>query len=441
MSNGHDPRNDDPGKTVVRPTPGGRGLRAAMPGATPSAAGAAGFRALDAVESEQVWRQSANPLLQASGPLLAVLAPLRSSSYHADPAGLRDSLSELVRGFEARAVAAQIGREQIVGARYLLCTLIDEVAASTPWGSGGIWARDTLLLRFHNETWGGEKVFQLLSKLAEKPQANHDLLELFYVCLSLGLEGRYRVIENGRGQLDSLRDRLFQMLRAASPAPEQTLALRTDLAGVGRSGWFDDVPAWVFAVLCAVIGLATYFGYSMLLNRESDPAYGALIQLKFAGPAPAPALAAAPPLPTAKPRLRSFLEPDIQKGLVAVKEDATRSVVTIQGDGLFEPGSIQLNSQVLPLIDRIGKAMREYPGAVLITGHTDSQPIRSARFPSNWHLSQARAEQVTRIIATQIPAQRLQAEGRADGEPVAPNDTPGNRARNRRVELTLFGAR
>ncbi len=452
MSNGYDPRNDDPGKTVVRPTPGGRGGRysggaggssgggdsgGGFLGFGQSSGASAGYVQLESSDTEQLWHQSSNTLLSSAAPLLAILAPLRASSHHADPAGLRDTLSERVRSFETRASSAQVSREQIVGARYLLCTLIDELAASTPWGSGGIWARDTLLLRFHNETWGGEKVFQLLSKVAEKPQANRDLLELFYVCISLGLEGRYRVIDNGRAQLDSLRERLFQMLRDSAPPPEQSLTLRTDLAGVARGGWFEGIPVWVFAVVCTVFALALFAGFSVLLNRESDPAFSAIMQLKFAGPAPV----ATVPLPPVKPRLRTFLEPEIQKGLVAVKEEATRSIITIQGDGLFEPGSVQLNTQVLPLIDRIGKAMRENPGAVLVTGHTDSQPIRSARFPSNWHLSQERAEQVARLISPQLPGQRIQAEGRADGEPVAANDTPVNRARNRRVELTLFVAR
>ena len=79
--------------------------------------------------------------------------------------------------------------ESIIAARYILCTFLDETAASTPWGSGGVWATDTLLVRFHNETWGGEKVFLLLSKLAEDPRRNRDLLQLIYACLALGFEG------------------------------------------------------------------------------------------------------------------------------------------------------------------------------------------------------------------------------------------------------------
>ena len=66
---------------------------------------------------------------------------------------------------------------------------------------------------FHNETWGGEKVFQLMSKLAENIPANRNLLELLYVVLAFGFEGRYRVLNDGKAQLESVRVRLSQMLR------------------------------------------------------------------------------------------------------------------------------------------------------------------------------------------------------------------------------------
>jgi type VI secretion system protein ImpK len=76
---------------------------------------------------------------------------------------------------------------------------------------------------------------------------------------------------------------------------------------------------------------------------------------------------------------------------------------------------------------------------VLVTGHSDNQPIRTARFPSNWHLSEERARTVSELLASQgVAAKRLRAEGRADAEPVAPNDSPASRALNRRVEITLF---
>jgi type VI secretion system protein ImpK len=78
------------------------------------------------------------------------------------------------------------------------------------------------------------------------------------------------------------------------------------------------------------------------------------------------------------------------------------------------------------------------PGRIVVTGHTDNKRIRSALFPSNWHLSEARARSVLQLlVARHVAAERIASEGRADSEPVQPNDTPAHLAMNRRVEITL----
>src|SRR5439155_19448965 len=128
-------------------------------------------------------------------------------------AAFGNSLAQSIPDFAARAAAKGIAPERVMAARYVLCTALDEAAADTPWGGSGIWGRHSLLAMFHNENEGGEKVFQLMARLAEKPNANRDLLELIYCALTLGFEGRYRVLENGRAQLDAVRDRLAQILK------------------------------------------------------------------------------------------------------------------------------------------------------------------------------------------------------------------------------------
>jgi len=89
------------------------------------------------------------------------------------------------------------------------------------------------------------------------------------------------------------------------------------------------------------------------------------------------------------------------------------------------------------VLTRIGKALAQLPGPVLVTGHTDSLPIHTLRFPSNWHLSKARAEDVAKLLGevTGDPG-RFKAAGRADSEPLVP-DKPTD-PRNRRVEVTLM---
>ncbi|MCR3803343.1 OmpA family protein, partial [Pseudomonas aeruginosa] len=92
-----------------------------------------------------------------------------------------------------------------------------------------------------------------------------------------------------------------------------------------------------------------------------------------------------------------------------------------------------------PLLLRIADALRKVKGQVLVTGHSDNRPIATLRYPSNWKLSQARAQEVADPLgATTGDAGRFTAEGRSDTEPVATNASAEGRARNRRVEITVF---
>jgi type VI secretion system protein ImpK len=143
---------------------------------------------------------------------------------------------------------------------------------------------------------------------------------------------------------------------------------------------------------------------------------------------------------TFEPRLSRFLPDEIARGLVEVRDTADRSVVTIRGDGLFEPGSDVISRQYEWLLARVADALTKVPGTIEVTGHTDNVPIRTLRFPSNWELSRARAESVKQLLAARVHPDRLRSAGRADTEPLAPNDSAQNRSRNRRVDITLFVA-
>ena len=112
-------------------------------------------------------------------------------------------------------------------------------------------------------------------------------------------------------------------------------------------------------------------------------------------------------------------------------------VVVIRGDDLFASGSVVIEPAYEPLIRRVGEALAQLPGAVLVTGHTDSTPIKTLRFPSNWHLSQERATRVRDLLVSLAGnPERFTAEGRADTEPRVPQNPRD--ARNRRVEIMLM---
>lgn len=428
-------------RTVIKPAAGRpRPSGAASPAGKLPPAGPANPPSRDApLAMEALMTASLNPLVAAAAPLLAAAPRVRTTAHHPNPAGLKEALAEGIRKFEAQARSQGLPNEQVIAARYILCTMLDEAAASTPWGGSGNWSAQSLLVQFHNETWGGEKVFQLMSKLAENVSTNRNLLELLYVALAFGFEGRYRVLDNGRAQLDSVRERLVQLLRQGKPAIEKALSPRWKGQKAEATRLSDGIPVWVVATVVALLlaGVLTTLRFS--LGDKAAPAFATLAGLdaKAASISMTPAPATLP-LAAPAPRLAAFLQPEIAAGLVQVQDFADRSVVTIKGDGFFEPGSAVISSAVRPLLPRIAQALSDTPGSVLITGHTDNQPIRTLRYPSNWHLSQDRADTVKAELAKTVKPERMRAEGRADSEAVTDNGTPVGRSKNRRVEVTLF---
>lgn len=408
------------GQTFIKPSPRGREAVASLQSG------------LDVAIDLATSRSGINPLVALANPLLALVPQIRATVQLADPTALRDSIAHGIREFEAAARAQAMPPERVMAARYILCTLLDEVAASMPWGEGGQWGRHSLLAIFHNETGGGERVFQLMAKLAENVRAHRELLELIYAALCLGFEGRYRVVQGGRAQIESVRERLAQILQRERGAYSPALAQNWQGQAATGGAMLSWLPLWVTAAVVALMLAGLYSVLALRLAQDSDPVFDRIQALRLDPPVP-PVKLRAP-----KPRVAQFLVSEIEAGLVAVSDEVDRSVVTLHGDGLFAPASASVGEERRASIARVAQALREMPGTVLVTGHTDNARIRTAGVPSNWHLSHARAKAVQGLlVAGGVQPSRLRAEGRAEAEPIASNDTPAGRAMNRRVEITL----
>jgi chemotaxis protein MotB len=107
---------------------------------------------------------------------------------------------------------------------------------------------------------------------------------------------------------------------------------------------------------------------------------------------------------------------------------------------LFDAGKAVISPPAVPLLQKIGAVIAETDYEVRVEGHTDDVPIQTAQYPSNWELSTARAVNVLRYFIETYPisGQRLSAEGYGEYQPMVPNDSPGHRARNRRVEIVFL---
>lgn len=428
------PPSDDPDATMMIPKPGGRRAAASAP-----SAGQAMTLDTSAVLSDVEDGGAPvglNPLVANASVLLNTVPTIRRTMNHPDPAGLREYLLRAITEFEQRARAAGASPEHVLISRYALCTMIDEAVANMPWGASPEWVQQSLLVTLHREGFGGEKFFQLLEKAMEDPRRNIDLLELMYVCIALGFQGRYSVIENGRQQLDALRDRLHNVIRRERGEFERDLSGKWK--GVQRVAkpLVRRLSVWLVLAAVALLLFILYLVFALVLASKSDPVFNTLAaihsdvgDLKRAPP---------PPPPPAAPRLKPLLLNEILAGQVDVDEDAVSSHVIIHGDKFYDPGSAEIKPDLVPVINRIAQAINQVPGVVTVSGHTDNQPTkRSLRFPSNYELSLERARGVAALLGQSVQNHTIKAEGMADSKPVAPNTTPDGRARNRRVEITL----
>lgn len=137
--------------------------------------------------------------------------------------------------------------------------------------------------------------------------------------------------------------------------------------------------------------------------------------------------------------LRDVLESELQEGRIQLEHDRKRIIIRVEEKGSFPSGSADMTEDFQAMLDRIAEVLAELPGEVTIEGHTDNIPIHTNRFQSNWDLSAARASSVANalLLDDSILPERIRVQGYAETRPRADNDSPENRALNRRVEIIL----
>jgi len=209
-----------------------------------------------------------NPLVTAAATLLAVLNKLRNTLEHPDVAGLHRQLVQELRQFEQQAKNAGVRPELAITARYQLCTALDETVMNTPWGAAAGWSQRSLLSLFHNETFGGEKFFTILGRLLETPAQNLDALELVYLLLSLGFEGKYRIDARGRDQLEVLRDNLYRTIEQQRGAFAPDLSPNWRNSARQARGPMHFVPLWVIGVCALAVLLLCFSGFRFWLHQS-----------------------------------------------------------------------------------------------------------------------------------------------------------------------------
>jgi chemotaxis protein MotB len=143
-----------------------------------------------------------------------------------------------------------------------------------------------------------------------------------------------------------------------------------------------------------------------------------------------------------KEKIDSIIDGATQAPDVTVGTDREGVVIRLSGSYLFDSGRAELKPNSFAVLDAVASELRIAPNDIRVDGHTDSTPIDSPRYPTNWELSAARALAVTRYLSESdsVRAGRLMAAGFGEFRPLVDNDTRENRALNRRVEIHVLSS-
>lgn len=396
---------------------------------------------------------SNNPLLDLVSPLLSIAGKIRASGGSLDLEEFKHHAIQQIQHFQSCQFCLQGDQDLQFKASYGLCCLVDDLVLNTPWSKNSSWINESLLSVFHQETWGGEKFFAFLQEMESNPAATLNVLELYYLAMELGFEGKYREIPNGQPQHQNVKQNTFLLLSRYKPP--QVEALSSHWKGIpdDKNSLVRLIPQWVIWSVTAGLSLVVFIVLSFMLAQLGDPVNQRVVSKYKEAPIQVIHQNRLPVTNTfeeiEQPDLeeieidyieyfRGAFAREMDEGLMAVNVTDFGALVRLSRGDLFRSGSATLSEDYIPLVKKIGSVLSELDVRINVVGHTDNVPIRTLKFASNYALSGARARTVMDLLSDEVmSASRLSAEGLADTNPVAPNDTESNRALNRRVDIEL----
>lgn len=207
---------------------------------------------------------------------------------------------------------------------------------------------------------------------------------------------------------------------------------------VSRDRWLISYADFM-TLLCAFFA-ALYAATFVEVPAATAAAPVVEVATAVPDPAPAPAPAPAPdPAAALRTRVEAALAPELAAGYLQLIDDPRGLVIEIPEAGAFDVGQAELAREAEAMLARVAGVLSTLPNAVRIEGHTDTTPIRTSKFASNWELSTARATRVVEFLMRNgVTPARLSAAGYSEFKPRAANATPEGRARNRRVDLIVL---
>lgn len=377
-----------------------------------------------------------NPLAAAAAPLLWLAGRLNESPPPDDVDQFRERILRELKRFETAAMARDVPPRLVRMGRYALAATIDDIVLNTDWGGHIAWANRSLVSQLYNETWGGERFYDLLEQMRLNPEKNIDGLEFMAVCLALGFTGKYRVLEDGRTQLSRLRYALYRTIREVRGAYDRDLSPPWPTASAPHAAPKSMTSTWLIVAVVALLLAALWIATSINLRQR----IGAITSRIDALIPHQTLVVAQPVLPPVTPppivRVRQFLAPEIAADQVTVNAANDQIVIRLPKTS-FSSGNLALRASTQPLLARIGAAVNDVQGPIRLIGYTDNIPVAAhSPLSDNVTVSLKRAQSMASVLRQYVDEpSRITAEGHGARDPIASNDTAAGRSRNRRVEI------
>lgn len=226
-------------------------------------------------------RAGLNPVVDAAGHLFTIMGKLQTAKSGGKLASLQSELIGEVNKFQNTIKRHGYNAEYVLVCRYVLCATIDELISNTSWGGLGLWDNLLLLKAYNQDVQHEEKFFSIMERAVKEPAYYIDLMELMYICLSMGYKGHYRGTEHNQYQLEQITSSLYKHIRAYRGNFSKTLSpspLRIPQPGAKQTNHNPAAPLTIFFFTACIV-MAVFIGLGFLMEYISNEAFNSIAEV------------------------------------------------------------------------------------------------------------------------------------------------------------------
>lgn len=216
-----------------------------------------------------------NPIVDAAGYLFTVIGKLKQIKTYRQLNKLQSELIHEINAFQEAVKTQGYSPEYIIVCKYVLCATLDEIICNTPWGGQGQWDAYCLLAAYNQDIHHQDKFFTIMERAIKEPALYIDLMELMYICLSMGYKGQYRATEHSQYQLEQITNTLYKHIRAyrgsfskiLSPSPLKSPK------SASKAASRHSVSFTFVAIITACVIMTIFVSLAYIMDVISNEAY------------------------------------------------------------------------------------------------------------------------------------------------------------------------